>query len=502
MEKKDYLILQDVLYKYLMALHEVDSTFRFSVCEADFQEKAFQQGYWLYYLPEHTNIVLSFWEEKITPADARKRSIQLHYNIANRRWICYLKYPEQSSAYYQEIMTIMGGHFRRKGAVHGYTPCFKTIGTGTNELLDLHHFITEEKPKIDAYLKQNPVPFLDFIDAADFEKNKKKIDALRVSTVSEADLAQIEFLKTDFALRQLKLAPKRPFFLKRLFVSNYLGIEKLIIEDLPTDAQWIFLTGENGFGKTCVLRAIAKGLVGDEDFVESLPTDARIYVNGYNWGQPFARAAQSKQLAENNFQIAAYGVSRFSVGDADSKKVKTKTYSLFSDDGSLFNIEQVLMASERDHPAKFKQLTTIFKKLIPNLADIKSEMVQDERQIRYYEQNKEGILYKPVSLRELAAGYRGILTMIGDMMIRLSKERENPLSDLRGIVLIDEIDAHLHPKYQYELPNLLSEIFPKVQFIVTTHSPLPILGASTDKTRYFDGGKKSKTRNHSAAKRG
>jgi predicted ATP-binding protein involved in virulence len=71
--------------------------------------------------------------------------------------------------------------------------------------------------------------------------------------------------------------------------------------------------------------------------------------------------------------------------------------------------------------------------------------------------------------------------MIGDMMIRLSKEPNNPLSDLRGIVLIDEIDAHLHPKYQYELPNLLSEIFPKVQFIVTTHSPLPILGSSTDK---------------------
>jgi AAA domain, putative AbiEii toxin, Type IV TA system len=78
----------------------------------------------------------------------------------------------------------------------------------------------------------------------------------------------------------------------------------------------------------------------------------------------------------------------------------------------------------------------------------------------------------------LAAGYRGILTLICDMVQRLSEHPENTLEDLKGIVLIDEFDAHLHPKYQYELPNLLSKVFPKIQFIVATHSPMPILGAA------------------------
>jgi predicted ATP-binding protein involved in virulence len=94
----------------------------------------------------------------------------------------------------------------------------------------------------------------------------------------------------------------------------------------------------------------------------------------------------------------------------------------------------------------------------------------------YYEKNDDGEIYTPVLLHELAAGYRGILTMIGDMIQRLLENPNNSLDDLQGIVIIDEIDAHLHPKYQYELPKLLSDVFPKVQFIASTHSPIPLLG--------------------------
>ena len=81
-----------------------------------------------------------------------------------------------------------------------------------------------------------------------------------------------------------------------------------------------------------------------------------------------------------------------------------------------------------------------------------------------------------VSLGQLGAGYRGIFMMIGDMIIRLTNDLEKIVDDICGVVLIDEFDAHLHPKYQYELPKLLSDAFPKVQFIVSTHSPIPLLG--------------------------
>lgn len=58
-----------------------------------------------------------------------------------------------------------------------------------------------------------------------------------------------------------------PCSLSSISITNFQGIKKLSIKDLPLKARWIFLTGENGFGKTSILRAIAKGLVGNEPFV-------------------------------------------------------------------------------------------------------------------------------------------------------------------------------------------------------------------------------------------
>ncbi|WP_233425168.1 AAA family ATPase [Comamonas thiooxydans] len=58
----------------------------------------------------------------------------------------------------------------------------------------------------------------------------------------------------------------------------------------------------------------------------------------------------------------------------------------------------------------------------------------------------------------------------------LSKNEINQLSDVKGIVVIDEIDAHLHTIHQREIPPKLLKLFPKVQFIITSHSPLFLLG--------------------------
>jgi predicted ATP-binding protein involved in virulence len=69
--------------------------------------------------------------------------------------------------------------------------------------------------------------------------------------------------------------------------------------------------------------------------------------------------------------------------------------------------------------------------------------------------------------------------MVGDILIRLYRQNPGILEpkELGGIVIIDEFDLHLHPKWQRELPILLSRVFPKVQFIVSTHSAIPLLGA-------------------------
>ena len=74
---------------------------------------------------------------------------------------------------------------------------------------------------------------------------------------------------------------------------------------------------------------------------------------------------------------------------------------------------------------------------------------------------------------ELGFGYQTTLTWLTDFckrMFELYPDAENPLQE-EAVVLVDEIDLHLHPKWQRDLVPTLSKIFPNVQFIVTTHSP-------------------------------
>ena len=63
------------------------------------------------------------------------------------------------------------------------------------------------------------------------------------------------------------------------------------------------------------------------------------------------------------------------------------------------------------------------------------------------------------------------------------------LSETPGIVLIDEIDLHLHPKWQQSILNDLNVIFPKIQFIVSSHAPAVINSVPKEQIRILDNGK-------------
>lgn len=80
-----------------------------------------------------------------------------------------------------------------------------------------------------------------------------------------------------------------------------------------------------------------------------------------------------------------------------------------------------------------------------------------------------------VPFRSLSDGYRAFLGWIVDLLFHLSfatEASQQRLDEVSGIVLVDEIDVHLHPKWQMEVVGNLSRAFPKLQFIFTSHSPL------------------------------
>ncbi len=104
----------------------------------------------------------------------------------------------------------------------------------------------------------------------------------------------------------------------------------------------------------------------------------------------------------------------------------------------------------------------------------------DERPGVFYSRAFEDIVYTengetlPVSY--LSAGYQSLLWMVMDLAFRMAllNPAENDLRKGKGIVLIDEIDMHLHPKWQWKIVNTLQETFPWVQFVIATHSPIII----------------------------
>jgi len=80
---------------------------------------------------------------------------------------------------------------------------------------------------------------------------------------------------------------------------------------------------------------------------------------------------------------------------------------------------------------------------------------------------------KTLSVDQLSDGEKCLIALVGDLARRLAianPQRENPLRG-RGIVIIDEIDLHLHPKWQRKIISTLTRVFSKIQFIVSTHSP-------------------------------
>lgn len=84
------------------------------------------------------------------------------------------------------------------------------------------------------------------------------------------------------------------------------------------------------------------------------------------------------------------------------------------------------------------------------------------------------------TLEGLSDGYRSMFVLIVDLLRWADFHRPNPrtsLREIRGVVLIDEIDAHLHPRWQREVGFLLTKAFPRLQFVVTTHSPFVAMAA-------------------------
>jgi predicted ATP-binding protein involved in virulence len=128
--------------------------------------------------------------------------------------------------------------------------------------------------------------------------------------------------------------------------------------------------------------------------------------------------------------------------------------------------------SELNASVKDRQLTavrTAIRRFMPHMDNLRVH----RKPSLYMAIDKNG---KTLNVAQLSQGEKSLMALVGDIARRLAMMNpalENPLAG-DGIILIDEVDLHLHPSWQRSLCNRLVATFPNCQFVLTTHSPLVI----------------------------
>lgn len=120
---------------------------------------------------------------------------------------------------------------------------------------------------------------------------------------------------------------------------------------------------------------------------------------------------------------------------------------------------------------------------VTGYSDVKVQYNLDTKEIDViYKDLKEN--YARIPMTQLSDGYRCTISLIADIAYRMAilnpQLLDHVLEETEGIVLIDEVDLHLHPSWQQRILKDLLSIFPKVQFIVTTHAPAVINSVDSD----------------------
>ncbi|HEU4405724.1 MAG TPA: AAA family ATPase [Polyangiaceae bacterium] len=280
--------------------------------------------------------------------------------------------------------------------------------------------------------------------------------------------------------------------------------------------QWVVLLGENGAGKTTLLRALAFALGGTNMTAAALAklpasavrfgasgegecgvetTEGVTYSTTIKAGVRLEVGRVTPDEAVARPLLFAYGCRR---GSALGGAEPASSEAAFSDVATLFDEhERLLPARGRlkdlwvrtlgSDPGNvrrniYQQVMTKLRHLLPDEVE---RIEVDAEDVWVVSQALGG----RVPLASLSDGYLTTLGWAADLILRWLEWAErlgiSPVGDffhtqMCGLVLLDEIDLHLHPSWQRDVIKRVREVFPKMSFVVTTHNPLTLLGARAE----------------------
>jgi hypothetical protein len=286
-------------------------------------------------------------------------------------------------------------------------------------------------------------------------------------------------------------------FIDRIEINNFFCVEDVDVDIKST--KEVYFLGENGDGKSLILMGIYLAFNGgyiteQTDLgktgkaVDILRKNKDIILFGVD-SDGNRYLPNGRQYLHNLF---AYGVHRGRYS-ADNPE-EYGFMSLFDNNQTLMDPVQWLKdlrhkeleaSNEGENSLSFMLVEARVRSL-SRLIDMFHELLERHVSIEF----KGGEVFfiekgSNLTFDQLSEGYKSVLIFVCDLIYRLNKITEGRLTwDLKGVVLVDEIDLHLHPRWQRVLPRKLRKLFPNIQFIFTTHSPTIIQGASEDAIIY------------------
>lgn len=268
-------------------------------------------------------------------------------------------------------------------------------------------------------------------------------------------------------------------FIKSIKINSVRHLKDLTIPLSDTERKHLMITGKNGSGKTSVLEEIKELLTtyffgikigyvrrAIEDFELRLlfNEEGRLHFDIKEDEFVFAyfpAKRGSKMTAPNGIQKVelskAYGIDTAANVNFIQYIVNLKAQRSFARD-----------ANKMDTVAEIDQWFATFEAFLREIFEDEAlELVFDPQNFDFQivQPGKE-----PFNLNTLSDGYSAIINVISELMMRMEKQSSRAYN-MQGVVLIDEIETHLHIDLQKVIMPFLTKIFPKIQFIVTTHSP-------------------------------